>query len=442
MDDPEPTLQLLNSWTGLILRPFEADWIPLFVTIAVLLICSALISGSEVAYFKIGPADREKLSKSKHAKQKLVLHLLDSPRKLLATILVANNFLNIGIVILSTFAVDKMIDFGSNDLIRFIFQVVVITFMLLLIGEVIPKVYATKKFLSLAGIMALPLMVLSKLFYPVIYVLINSTKFIENRIEWKEKNLSSDDLSKALELTSEKHMEESDQRILEGIVTFGQTDAKQIMISRVDVVALDEKDDFKQVLHVIQENKFSRIPVFKESFDTILGILYIKDVLPYLEEKKDFKWIELVRKPFFVPENKKIDDLLKEFQNKKIHLAVVVDEYGGSSGIVTLEDILEEIVGNISGEPEENIGYRKIDDKNFIFDGKTPLIDFYKIVDVNEEVFENAKGESDTIAGFVVEISGRIPRKMEKIRFEKIEFTIESANIKRVKEIHITLLDE
>lgn len=442
MDDPEPILQPLYSWTGLTLRPFEADWIILFVIIALLLICSALISGSEVAYFRIRPADREKISKSKHAKQKLILHLLDSPRKLLATILVANNFLNIGIVILSSFVVDKMIDFGTNDVIRFIFEVVVITFMLLLIGEVVPKVYATKKFLSLAGFMALPLLVLSKLFYPIIYLLINSTKLIEKRIEWKEKNLSSDDLSKALELTSEKHLEESDQRILEGIVTFGQTDVKQIMISRVDVVALNKEDTFKHVLHVIQKNKFSRIPVYKENFDAILGILYIKDILPYLEEKEDFDWIHLIRKPFFVPENKKIDDLLKDFQSKKIHLAIVVDEYGGSSGIVTLEDILEEIVGDISGEAGVDSGYRKIDDKNFIFDGKTPLIDFYKVVDVNEELFENAKGESDTIAGFVVEICGRIPRKMEKIRFEKVEFTIESANIKRVKEIQVTLLDE
>ena len=406
------------------------------------MIFSGLISGSEVAFFRIRPNEKEELTKSKVPKHKLILGLLDNPRKLLATILVANNFLNIGIVILSSFAVDKMVDFGSNNAVRFIFEVIVITFMLLLVGEVIPKVYATKKGLSLAGITALPLMILSKLFSPIIYVLLNSSKLIENKIAWKEKNLSSDDLSKALELTSENQLEQSDQRILEGIVTFGQTDVKQIMVSRVDVVALDVEDNFKEVLNVIHENGLSRIPVFKESFDTVLGILYIKDILPFLDEKENFKWAELIRKPFFVPENKKIDDLLKEFQQKKIHLAIVVDEYGGSSGIVALEDILEEIVGDISGEPEVNIGYRKIDDKNFIFDGKTTLLDFYKVIDVNEDLFEDAKGESDTIAGFVVEISGRIPKKMEKIRFEKIEFIIESANVKRIKELKVTLLNE
>jgi len=214
------------------------------------------------------------------------------------------------------------------------------------------------------------------------------------------------------------------------------------MVSRIDVVALDVEENFKNVLGVIQNKGFSRIPVLKENFDTIQGILYIKDILPFLDKKEDFNWVDLIRKPFFVPENKKIDDLLKEFQEKKIHLAVVVDEYGGSSGIVTLEDILEEIVGDISDEVEDDSGFKKLDDKNFLFDGKTPLIDFYKLVDVDEEQFENEKGESDTIAGFVVEISGRIPKKMEKIRFGHIQFTVESANIKRIKELKITVLDE
>ena len=424
------------------MHPFSMDWVYLFVTIFILLLFSGLISGSEVAYFRLSPGDRETLRESDTPSSKLVLQLLDKPRNLLATILVANNFVNIAIVILSSFVVNMMFEFHDNDIFQFIFEVVIITVMLLLIGEVIPKVYAIKEGNFLAGFMALPLLVLSKVFYPVIFLLTRTSNIIEKRIEWKEKNLSSEDLSRALELTQDNQIEEEDQKILEGIVKFGSTDVKQIMVARIDAIALDEENGFKEVLKAIHEHGYSRIPVYKENFDNISGVLYIKDLLPYLEEGDDFKWVKFIRKPFFVPENKKIDDLLKEFQEKKIHLAVVVDEYGGSSGIVTLEDILEEIVGDISDEVEEESYFTKLDDNNFLFDGKTPLIDFYKIVKVDDSKFESAKGESDTIAGFVVEISGRIPKKMEKFRFENVLFTVESANVKRVKEIKVSLLNE
>ena len=421
------------------MHPFSMDWVYLFVTILILLVFSGLISGSEVAFFRLGPADRESLRESDHPRSKLVLQLLDKPRKLLATILVANNFVNIAIVILSSFVVNLMFEFNGSPIFQFIFEVVIITVMLLLIGEVIPKVYAIKQGQFLAGVMALPLIILSKAFYPVIFLLTRTSNIIEKRIEWKEKSLSSEDLSRALELTSDSRIEEEDQKILEGIVKFGNTDVKQIMIARIDVIAIDEETRFHEVLGMIREHGFSRIPVYKENFDNISGILYIKDLLPYLEKGDSFNWVKFIRKPFFVPENKKIDDLLKEFQDKQIHLAVVVDEYGGSSGIVTLEDILEEIVGDISDEIEEESNFTKLDDNTYLFDGKTPLIDFYKVISVDESKFESAKGESDTMAGFVVEISGRIPKKMEKIRFENILFTVESANVKRVKEIKVSI---
>jgi len=288
--------------------------------------------------------------------------------------------------------------------------------------------------------MAVPINILSRIFYPIIYLLMNSSSFIEKNVKWKGDNLSPEDLHSALKLTTDDEIRDEDQKILEGIVKFGNKDVKQIMISRVDVISIDRETKFDQVLSIIHKYGFSRIPVHDGGFDNIKGTLYIKDLLPHLNKNADFKWIELIRNPFFVPENKKIDDLLKDFQKKKIHLAVVVDEYGGASGIVTLDDVLSEVVGDISEEIDEEEFYRKIDDKNYLFEGKTPLIDFYKVIEVNEEEFENSKGESDTLAGFIIEISGRIPKKLEKFEFGNCQFTIESANVKRLKEIKVTVL--
>lgn len=442
MDDPGPQFLFLDIWSGISFQTFDPAAIYLILIVLTLLACSALISGSEVAYFSFSPAERQELEAGNDQQSKLIVELLMRPRRLLATILVANNFVNICIIILSTILVSKVISFGGNQIVQFAVEVISITAILLLFGEVVPKVYATRKGQFLAGLMALPLMVLSKMFYPVTYLLINFTAIIENRIKWKGKSLSSEDLSQALELTSEREMQTEDQRILEGIVKFGNTDVKQIMVSRVDVVSIKMETNFRKVLDIINSCKYSRIPVFEESFDNVSGILYIKDLLPYLNEAKNFKWQELIRKPIFVPENKKIDDLLKEFQEQKVHLAVVVDEYGGTSGIVTLEDILGEIVGDISEEIEQENGFQKIDDKNYLIDGKVPLIDLYKILPVNETEFENSKGESDTLAGFVIEISGRIPRKNEKIKFGNVLFTIESANVKKIKEVKLTLVND
>jgi len=427
------------------MNPFNWGSVFLAIFILILLICSGLISGSEVAFFSLNPSERKSLIQDELPKNKLINQLLNKPRRLLATILVANNFVNIAIILLSTYVLNLTLSFEANVLLQFIFEVVLITTLLLLFGEVIPKVYATSNGLILINIMVYPLIFLSRLFHPIVKILINSTSFIENNVKWKRKNLSSEDLSRALELTSEDQMKDEDQKIFEGIIKFGKTDVKQIMVSRVDVVALNKESDFTEVLEIILNCGFSRIPVYEDTFDKTLGVLYIKDILPFLEKKAPFKWIDLVRKPFFVPENKKIDDLLKEFQEKKIHLAIVVDEYGGVSGIVTLDDILGEIVGDISEEVDDYSGFQKIDENNYLFEGKTPLIDFYKLINAaesDEVEFENAKGESDTLAGFVIEIIGRIPKKLEKIRFSHYLFSVESANIKRVKEIKVTLLNE
>jgi putative hemolysin len=407
-----------------------------------LLGCSALVSGAETAFFSLTPANLEEIKGEKNATNETVLTLLKRPKRLLATLLIANNFVNISIIILSTFTVDRSFDFESQTTTKFVIQVIVVSFLLLLFGELTPKVYATRKAKKLASFMALPLLYIQKLLNPLNTLLINSTAIIDKRIRWKEQHISVEDLSKALEITSKNEKDDEDKKILEGIVKFGNTEVKQIMKSRIDVVALDVEFDFDKVMTLSRESGFSRIPVFEENFDTIKGVLYTKDLLPHLDETASFAWQPLIRSPFFVPENKKIDDLLKEFQHRKIHLAIVVDEYGGSSGIVTLEDVLEEIVGDISDEfDDDNIHYSKLDDYNFVFEGKTPLIDFYRVMEVDGKSFDEHKGEADSLAGFVIELAGKIPLKMEKITFSNYLFTIEAADKRRVKRIKVTLLD-
>tara|TARA_B110000046_G_scaffold173759_1_gene196663 strand:+ start:14649 stop:15983 length:1335 start_codon:yes stop_codon:yes gene_type:complete len=412
------------------------------LTVILLLICSALISGSEVAYFSLGPGELEEIEGNEDKSIYILCNLLERPKRLLATILIANNFINVAIVILSTYLSELLIDQSLSELTQFIIQIVVVTFLLLLLGEVIPKVYANKKPLSLAKFMAQPLYYIRAILTPISSVLVNSTNFIDKRIKKRGHNISVDELSQALELTSDEYGKDEEQKILEGIVKFGNTDVKQVMTSRVDVVSLDENLNFNEVIETILEAGFSRIPVHKESFDNILGVLYIKDVLPHLNKEK-FDWLKIIRKPFFVPENKKIDDLLKEFQTRKTHLAIVVDEYGGSSGIISLEDILEEIVGEISDEfDDEDLVYSKLDDFNYVFEGKTPLNDMYRVLNIEGEEFEAEKGESETMAGFVLELFGKIPKKNEKLRFNDYQITIEAADKRRVKRIKLTLPQE
>ena len=435
-----PPAPFLNIITLYLVKSIDTESIIYILVLIGMLATSALISGAEVAFFALKPQELDKINNEKSRRAKLIKNFLSSPKELLATILIANNFANVGIIILSTYISDSLFDFQGSELMQFLIQIVVITFLLLLFGEVLPKVYANNKAVSFAKFMSLPLSFLEKIFKPISAILISSTRIIDRKIKNNKHNLSVDDLSNALELTSDENENKDEKKILEEIVKFGNTDVKQIMRSRIDITALDYKSTYIDVLKTIEKTGFSRIPIYQDSFDLIKGILYIKDLLPYLNKGKNFKWNKLIREVFFVPENKKIDDLLKEFQEKKIHLAVVVDEYGGTSGIVTLEDIIEEIVGDINDEfDDDDIIYSKLDNKNYVFEGKTTLKDFYRIINISGENFEQKKGEADSIAGFIIENTGNFPEKGQKINFENYTFSIESVNDRRIKRIKVTL---
>lgn len=434
---PEPPL-ILNTLP--FINPVDTSTIFSLIVLLILLATSALISGAEVAFFALKPHELEKIKTQKSKKAKLIDGFLSKPKELLATILITNNFVNVGIIILATYISGSLIDFQGNEWLQFIIQVIIITFLLLLFGEVLPKVYANNNAVRFVGFIVRPLSIFDKVFKPLSQVLVVSSRIIDRKLQGKSHKLSVDDLSNALELTSDENEDKNEKKILEGIVKFGNTDVKQIMRSRIDVTALDQKSSFQQVLKTIRNTGYSRIPIYENSFDKIQGILYIKDLLPYLNKSEKLNWNELIREVFFVPENKKIDDLLKEFQEKKIHLAIVVDEYGGTSGIVTLEDIIEEIVGDISDEfDDDNIIYSKLDEHNYVFEGKTALNDFYRILSIDGERFENAKGESDSLAGFILELTRTMPKKDEKISFDNYTFTIEGVNKRRVTRIKVSV---
>jgi len=435
---PEP---IINNTKLLFLNPVGPELMLIIIALIGLLIASALISGSEVAFFALKPDDLIKIRSKKTKRAKLIKNFLSNPKKLLATILIANNFANVGVIILATYVSDSLFKFEGNEWAQFLIQIVIITFLLLLFGEVLPKVYANNKPISFAKFMSIPLSFLDNIFKPISSILISSTNIIDRKTNKNQHNLSVDDLSNALELTSSDHEDKSEKKILEEIVRFGNTDVKQIMRSRLDITALDDKCTFTEVLKTIKKTGFSRIPIYSKNFDNIKGVLYIKDLLPFLNQQANFKWNKLIREVFFVPENKKIDDLLKEFQYKKIHLAIVVDEYGGTSGIVTLEDIIEEIVGDINDEfDDDEITYSKLDSTNYVFEGKTSLNDFYRIININGEEFEKIKGESDSLAGFIIENIGSIPEKGEKFNFNNYTFTIENVNDRRITRIKVTLV--
>lgn len=402
-----------------------------------------MVSGSEVAFFSITPRDLEELKEKKHPRLDSLTELLDHPKTLLATILIANNFINVGIVILSKFLSDALFDFSSNEELGLFFQIGVITFLILLFGEVLPKVYATKNTVGFGLLMCAPMFVLRRIFKPVSVVLVRSTGFFERRLQTRGEALSVDDLSQALEITSNEESPQEEQKILEGIVKFGSTNVRQIMKPRMDVVSAELETTYSELMDTILNSGFSRIPIYKESFDQVEGILYVKDLLPHVEAKEDFAWQTLIREPFFVPENKKIDDLLREFQDKKIHLAVVVDEYGGTSGIVTLEDIIEEIVGEISDEfDDEELYYSKLDDHNYVFEAKVHLTDFFKVVDADEADFEEHLDEAETLAGLLLEVAGKFPEKDEEIDFKHFRFKVESLEGRRMKRIKVSILEK
>ena len=418
------------------------------VSLVILLVCSALISGAEVALFSLSKSDLEPEENTPSKALETIIALLHRPKKLLATILVANNFINIGIVLLFASlsehlfkGVNSELDlvFFKIDLVFFI-EVIIITFLILMFGEILPKIYANRNNLKFSKFMARPLKILDVVFVPISMPMRRVTLMIHKRLGKQKSNLNVDYLSQALELTSEEDTTKEEQKILQGIVSFGNTDTKQVMRPRIDIFALESSLKFEVIIPEIVAHGYSRIPVYENSIDSVSGILYAKDLLPHLQ-KKEFDWNSLLRVPLFVPENKKLDDLMVEFQEKKIHLAIVVDEYGGTSGVVSLEDVIEEIVGDISDEfDDDDLIYSKIDENNYVFDGKTALKDFYRIIKLKDEsIFENHKGEAETIAGFVLEISKSFPKIRSKIKFNSYTFVVEGIDNKRIKQLKVTL---
>ncbi len=408
------------------------------ILLLLLLLASALASGSEIALFSLTKKDIEDIENQR--KKLLIVSLLERPKKLLATILIVNNFINIAIVVISV-QITNLIFTSLEPWLKFTLEIGLVSFMILFFGEILPKIYASRNSVLFSLKVADAINILNVSLSPISMPMRSFSIFVEKKFKQQSSNFSIDHLSHALELTSDEETTKEEHKILQGIVNFGNTDTRQVMKPRIDVFALNESASFPDILPQIVENGYSRVPVYKDNLDTVVGVLYSKDLLPHID-KNDFKWTSLLRQPYFVPENKKLDDLLKEFQEKKIHLAIVVDEYGGTSGIVSLEDIIEQIVGDISDEfDDEDLIYSKLDDNNYIFEGKTNLQEFYKAIDLEDEtMFENAKGESETLAGLILEISGRFPKKGEIIHFDNFKFTIEALDKKRIKQIKITLI--
>ncbi|MGB3947322.1 MAG: gliding motility-associated protein GldE [Bacteroidia bacterium] len=431
---------------GVVINSFSISILFAVLAIVALLVLIAFVSAAESAFFSLSPTEMEELKSSTTTTDEKILDLINAPKRLLATLLISVNFLSIAIVILNStfiFGSDAWIDFSDNPTLGFIVQVVLITFLILLVGEVTPKIYATQNSLSATRTLVYFVNVLQRIFYPISSFLIYSTSLLDKVIKPQTHNISIDELSQALDLTKDDELPEEDHKILQGIVKFGNIEVQQIMKSRMDVAAFDYDTSYTTLLQSITNSGFSRLPIYKGTLDNIAGVLYTKDLLQSLNKGDDFNWRTIIRPPFYVPENKKIDDLLREFQSKKTHLAVVVDEYGGTSGIVTLEDVIEEIVGEINDEfDDDDLTYSKLDSNNFVFEGKAHLNDVFRIIEADDDEFEDAKEKADTLAGLIIELEGRIPTKNEKINFKNLVFTIESADNRRIKRVKITVVQE
>ncbi len=408
------------------------------VVIILLLISSALFASSEVAFFSLTPSQLSDLKDNEDVRpNKIILHLLNHPKKLLVTLLISNTLVNIANIILSALFFSQIEEFESNPALGFAIQVVVVTFLITLFGEVIPKVYAAHNNLKIANTMALPIYLVTKILTPLTMPLVRSTAFLEKRLKKKSYNVTLDELTHAIEITSDEDSPPEEKRILKGIVSFGNIDVKQIMRPRQDVVAFEIKTPFAQILKKIEEVGYSRIPVYESSMDNIKGVLHIKDLIPHLD-KENFNWTQLIRQSYFVPESKKINNLLQEFQQRKIHMAIVVDEFGGTLGIATLEDVLEEIVGELKDEfDDEELSYTKIDDNTFVFEAKTLLNDVCRIMEIDRDEFDSVEGDTDTLAGLLLELNREIPAKDKVIRFKNMLFTIESADKRRIKRVKV-----
>ena len=436
--DPDAYLcQLANVFNGIYVHSYNISAIIAIVLAGLLLLVSGFASASEIAFFSLSPSDLNAIDEKKHPSDEKIRKLLDDTERLLATILITNNFVNVTIIMLCNFFFMSVFEFHS-PIAEFLILTVILTFLLLLFGEIMPKIYSAQKTLAFCRFSAPGIWMFRSLFYPVASMLVRSTSFLNKHFARKNHNISVDELSHALELTDKAELKE-ENNILEGIIRFGGETAKEVMTSRLDVVDLDIRTPFKDVLQCIIENAYSRIPIYSENRDNIKGILYIKDLLPHLN-KVDFRWQSLIRPAYFVPETKMIDDLLRDFQANKIHIAIVVDEFGGTSGIVTMEDIIEEIVGEIHDEyDDEERTYAVLNDHTWVFEAKTQLTDFYKITKVDEEVFDEVAGDSDTLAGLLLELKGEFPALHEKVTYDHYEFEVLEMDNRRILKVKFTI---
>ena len=412
------------------------------VLACILLIFSGYASGSEIAFFSLSPNDLNELDEERNDCDRQIKELREDSERTLATILITNNLVNVTIIMLANYFIAHVIDFGMAYWLEFVVITIFLTFLLLLFGEIMPKVYAGQHVLAFCRFSAPGIIALRRIFYPLSSVLLRSGMLAEKVVQKENHVLSVDDLEQALELTDENELKE-EKNMLEGIVRFGDETAKEVMTSRQDVVDLDFRTSFADVLKCVVENNYSRIPVYQGSIDNIRGILYIKDLLPHLSKPSNFRWQSLIRPPYFVPETKKIDDLLRDFQENKVHIAIVVDEFGGTSGIITLEDILEEIVGEINDEyDEEKKPYTRINANTYVFEGKTLLSDFFKILDLDDETFEEVQGDADSLAGLLLEIKGDFPELHERIDFQNFTFEVTELDGHRISKIKVIIHEQ
>ncbi len=442
--DPDPLIGLLTVVSSNFFTGFTVNAIIGLVVLCLLLVASALISSSETAFFSLQPADIDHLESRDDTKSQLVLKLLEKPKSLLATILIGNNFVNVTITLLATYIMMQMFDMANYPMEAFFLEVVIVTSLILIVGEITPKIYASKRSVKVARFMARPLRFLIGLFKPLSKLLVNSTSFMDKHLEKKKGEISIEDLSTAVDIATEESTPSDEKQMLKGIASFSEKEVSGVMIPRVDIIGVEKSIEFAEMLAIVIKSGFSRIPVYDETLDQVEGILYVKDLLPYLDAES-YEWQKLIRPAFYVPENRKINDLFQDFREKKIHIAIVVDEYGGTSGLITMEDVIEEIVGEINDEFDEasvEEHYKKQDDGSYLFKAQTSIVDFCKVFGVDEDYFEPMQGEADTLAGLILEIEGRIPEIGFKFNFERFHMEITDADTKRIKEVKVIFDEE
>lgn len=439
MDSDAFLFRFLDCFDHIEVIPPDLGAIVALLLAIVLLLCSGFVSASEIAFFSLSPDDLNAIEEDKHSSDRKILFLREDSERLLATILISNNVVNVSVIMLANFFVVRMLDFGTNEILEFLFLTVLLVFFLLLFGEIMPKIYFSQHVLSICRLTAPAFIVLEKVFWPLSSVLVRSKKLATKVVHKQNRAISVDELEQALELTDKKDIAE-EQNMLEGIIRFGGEMAREIMTPRIDIVDLDMKTPYPEVLRCIVESNYSRIPVYAGSRDNVKGILYIKDLLPHLNKPANFRWQSLIRPPYFVPETKMIDDLLRDFQTNKVHIAIVVDEFGGTSGIVTMEDIIEEIVGEINDEyDEEERQYVKLNANTYVFEAKVLLTDFSKIMQVDDDFFDDVEGDADTLAGLLLEIKGEFPERHEVIEYKNFRFEVLEMDNRRILKIKVTV---